>query len=520
MCTNGSRAARSTPAKARRTGKPSPSNPEGAVVTETTGRSTASAATEDSLGRAIVSAVTAGIGTSHDRCTRNFLAAVNTVGAGFVPGRSASPGEGCAPVGDRLLQFSYHLVVVLLEGRDDLQDQRGPGCTRGVQGGERLVGLDPAAGVALSGERPVVVRGRVGLLQLHDRRAAAEPLQPGVGVPIGTRGAGDALVTDVEAEADRDVLVVARGEQPQHPVHGRRFAGCGEVLDVQLLEPGQPGDGRQPSERGAELALERISAQLVAPVGNAVGADVAAGGPRTGGGCEGDRLPVPALRAGPQLGIGVQEQVRGVDGEPGERRVQLQPGLVARRPDRCRLPLDQRPGRVEVDEVEAVLDQVEAEPVAHDLGPALGLGPALDREAGVDPQPVATHRLLQSCTAGSCRTCSNQAARVSATSVHQAAGRTIRALPTRAPMAAWACGASPTATAASRAAPVAAVSALRRVTGTPRVSALSCARMASRPPPPATRSPRTGPAALSGARVARSAWATPSSTAQASAGRS
>src|SRR6266705_111780 len=39
MCTNGSRVARSTPAKARRTGKPSPSKPLGAVVTEITGRS-------------------------------------------------------------------------------------------------------------------------------------------------------------------------------------------------------------------------------------------------------------------------------------------------------------------------------------------------------------------------------------------------------------------------------------------------------------------------------------------------
>lgn len=37
---NGSSARRSTPANARRTGKPSPSNPCGAVVTETTGRAT------------------------------------------------------------------------------------------------------------------------------------------------------------------------------------------------------------------------------------------------------------------------------------------------------------------------------------------------------------------------------------------------------------------------------------------------------------------------------------------------
>src|SRR5437762_2324309 len=41
MWTKGSRSARSTPANARRTGKPSPSNPAGAVVTERTGRSRA-----------------------------------------------------------------------------------------------------------------------------------------------------------------------------------------------------------------------------------------------------------------------------------------------------------------------------------------------------------------------------------------------------------------------------------------------------------------------------------------------
>src|ERR1700709_1879990 len=35
---NGSSAARSTPAKARNTGKPSPSKPRGAVVTDSTGR--------------------------------------------------------------------------------------------------------------------------------------------------------------------------------------------------------------------------------------------------------------------------------------------------------------------------------------------------------------------------------------------------------------------------------------------------------------------------------------------------
>src|SRR6266511_3335209 len=53
MWTNRSRVARSTPAKARRTGKPSPSRPLGAVVTEITRRSAASSPARATRGRAI-----------------------------------------------------------------------------------------------------------------------------------------------------------------------------------------------------------------------------------------------------------------------------------------------------------------------------------------------------------------------------------------------------------------------------------------------------------------------------------
>ena len=66
MCTNGSRVVRSTPANARRTGKPSPSRPLGAVVTETTRRSAASGPGPGTRGRAIVSLVTAGIARPPD----------------------------------------------------------------------------------------------------------------------------------------------------------------------------------------------------------------------------------------------------------------------------------------------------------------------------------------------------------------------------------------------------------------------------------------------------------------------
>src|SRR3954471_4256252 len=63
MWMNGSRSRRSTPAKARRTGKPSPSNPDGAVVTDRTRRRTVPGAGAGTRGRAVVSStVMAGIG--------------------------------------------------------------------------------------------------------------------------------------------------------------------------------------------------------------------------------------------------------------------------------------------------------------------------------------------------------------------------------------------------------------------------------------------------------------------------
>src|SRR5215211_9003194 len=74
MCTNGSRARRSAPAKARRTGKPSPSNPEGAVVTEVTGRSTAVGSRSGTRGRATVSALMAGMTAPWAGSGRMFVA--------------------------------------------------------------------------------------------------------------------------------------------------------------------------------------------------------------------------------------------------------------------------------------------------------------------------------------------------------------------------------------------------------------------------------------------------------------
>src|SRR5215217_8093976 len=55
MWMNGSRSRRSTPAKARRTGKPSPSKPDGAVVTERTRRRTVPGAGTGTRARVVVS---------------------------------------------------------------------------------------------------------------------------------------------------------------------------------------------------------------------------------------------------------------------------------------------------------------------------------------------------------------------------------------------------------------------------------------------------------------------------------
>src|SRR6476660_2337461 len=56
---NGSRSARSTPAKARRTGNPSPSNPRGALVMLRTGRGRATAGSgSGTRGRMVMSSTT------------------------------------------------------------------------------------------------------------------------------------------------------------------------------------------------------------------------------------------------------------------------------------------------------------------------------------------------------------------------------------------------------------------------------------------------------------------------------
>src|SRR4051794_35374371 len=68
---NGSSSLESIPAKARWTGKPSPSNPRGAVVTERTERTRVVGSTLGSLVSVRVSAVTAGMESSPGQMLRS-----------------------------------------------------------------------------------------------------------------------------------------------------------------------------------------------------------------------------------------------------------------------------------------------------------------------------------------------------------------------------------------------------------------------------------------------------------------
>src|SRR4051812_3502276 len=88
MWMNGSRSRRSTPANARRTGKPSPSTPDGAVVTERTRRRTVPGAGRGTRGRTVVSStVTAGMPAS--RVESSTSTDCSAAGPGCVPVRRA-----------------------------------------------------------------------------------------------------------------------------------------------------------------------------------------------------------------------------------------------------------------------------------------------------------------------------------------------------------------------------------------------------------------------------------------------
>src|SRR6516162_4741711 len=123
-------------------------------------------------------------------------------GAALATGVSA---HGGPPVGGRLPEIVQYLVIVLLERRNDLQDERDGYRAGPVQCRQHPGGLDDPGRVRLRREGRMMIGGPVGLLELHDRRAASQAGQPRVGIAVRARRARDALVPHIEAEPDRDM---------------------------------------------------------------------------------------------------------------------------------------------------------------------------------------------------------------------------------------------------------------------------------------------------------------------------
>src|SRR5262249_57288907 len=125
---------------------------------------------------------------------------------------------------------------------------------------------------------------------------------------------------------------------------------------------GGVGGGR--GERFGELGPQLPPGGRVAPVVDAVRADVAAGRAGAGRGGEVDHPAVPG--PGPLAGgrVRVQQQVRGVGGQAGEGRGQREAGRGAGRLQPLRLVHDRVRRGVQGDQVEAVLDQGQPQLVA------------------------------------------------------------------------------------------------------------------------------------------------------------
>src|SRR5580765_6574380 len=129
MWMNGSNAARSTPAKARRTGKPSPSKPLGADVTDTTGRGTDAVGSGAIRGRTVRSStVMAGIRVSLDGAS--LTCSLTVIACATIP-----HGRGCPQRHVPSPHRSGRALQELRPGRvADLAPAQGPGRTpRGVR---------------------------------------------------------------------------------------------------------------------------------------------------------------------------------------------------------------------------------------------------------------------------------------------------------------------------------------------------------------------------------------------------
>src|SRR5215472_318967 len=186
----------------------------------------------------------------------------------------------------------------------------------------------------------------------------------------------------------------------------------------------------------------------------------------------------------------MQQEVGRVGGQPSECRMQLKRGCRATITQLSRLPVEVGPPRLEVDQVQAVLDQVKAELVAHDRGPVRWPRPAFDREAGVDPEPERRHRshpverFAALCTASAALTRLNQSNLIASRRAPALLGVSSSARPTTAAIASAASSFSPAALAASIATPKPAGSRSRCSTRRPSRSALSWPTSLVFAPPP------------------------------------
>ena len=187
MWMNGSRSRRSTPANARRTGKPSPSKPDGAVVTERTRRRTVPGAGTGTRGRVVVSStVTAGmpaslveVSTSGDcsaadpRCHSLPRAFGGVARRGQAP--AVQPASGTVPPG-RLSEADGVRPVRRGPRRRTLRARRAP-----VRLPRRAAG---AAGPSRPCSRPMPSTLLAGRRRARrPGRPLGRPVRPGLGAP-------------------------------------------------------------------------------------------------------------------------------------------------------------------------------------------------------------------------------------------------------------------------------------------------------------------------------------------------
>src|SRR5437899_4582149 len=93
-----------------------------------------------------------------------------------------------------------------------------------------------------------MVAQAVGLLELHLRDLAREPFRPGVWIKLLVGRAGGAGVADIEAEPQRNVGLVAIGQEILDPRERRRLPRRRQVFQHEELQAYSAGVARDLSE--------------------------------------------------------------------------------------------------------------------------------------------------------------------------------------------------------------------------------------------------------------------------------